>query len=75
MIMNRSHPNWYGFTYKMQQLDPDDGCKHNFDYAIDVLNTFSGVDIPESLEWFKSNGGYCDCEIIFNCILAEDSNG
>jgi hypothetical protein len=25
-----------------------------------------GVNIPETIEFFKANGGYCDCEILLN---------
>ena len=33
------------------------------------------VDIPRSLAWFESQGGYCDCEIVMNIgeMTADDN--
>jgi len=34
--------------------------------AKQIMAEMGGVDIPESLAFFESRGGYCDCEILLN---------
>jgi hypothetical protein len=31
-----------------------------------IMADMGNVDIPASLVFFQNNGGYCDCEILFN---------
>lgn len=37
----------------------------NKDYASVILLGFE-VNVPASLAYFESHGGYCDCEVLFN---------
>jgi hypothetical protein len=30
------------------------------------MQRMGGVDVRKSLAFFRANGGWCDCEIIFN---------
>lgn len=38
------------------------------------LMEFDSNKIEEILQFFKNNGGYCDCEVILNVICADDEN-
>jgi hypothetical protein len=42
----------------------DPGCVHRRAKA--VMTAMGGIDIEETLEYFKDHGGYCDCEILLN---------
>jgi len=77
-IMNINHPKWDEFITKMMGSD---GCNFQGEAAEDFTFTcfhdgdfrFAkkfleelGCDTDKSLEYFQSNGGMCDCEIIWN---------
>lgn len=40
-------------------------CDHSFRETVQFLNERQ-LPVEPTLEWLQSNGGYCDCEIIFN---------
>ena len=47
-------------------------CYHDFRFTKKILkNYFKEVDIQKFIEFCKNNGGYCDCEILYN--VAEES--
>jgi hypothetical protein len=35
-------------------------------HARRVMTKMGGIDIPVTLKFFESQGGYCDCEILLN---------
>lgn len=41
------------------------GCNHNFELMTEFLK-LKGLDKENVFEWFREQGGYCDCEILFN---------
>lgn len=44
-----------------------DSEKCNDDYRITkAYFKTKGIENPEIYEWFRENGGYCDCEILCN---------
>lgn len=79
-IMTPKHDKWNEFYDRLvgpegcnfTQDDPHDigtlkwKCYHNHDFSISILKTIPNVDVDKSIEYFKSNGGYCDCEVLFN---------
>jgi hypothetical protein len=70
-IMNREHPGWqlYG-QYLWRAVYPDgqkSRCKCDYTHTVKIFETyFPEVDINASIEFYKANQGYCDCEIGFN---------
>jgi hypothetical protein len=42
------------------------GCKGDHCHAKEIMAAMGGIDIEASLKFFKSQGGYCDCEILLN---------
>ena len=61
--MNRKNPKYNEFMVKLSHEIKV--CDHSFKHAEKILEEF-GVDIQSSINFFKENGGYCDCEIMFN---------
>jgi hypothetical protein len=41
-------------------------CSHDYKNAREILKGFPDVNIKASLDYFREQGGYCDCEILFN---------
>ena len=44
--------------------DGSGGSEHR--YAEAVMAELGGIDIAGTLAFFRQDGGYCDCEILFN---------
>ena len=74
-IMTTDHPMWNRFFARLvAQLDFRNSssgntvfrCDNTHDKATEILKDIGGVNIPETLDYFKDNGGHCDCEIVFN---------
>jgi hypothetical protein len=68
--MTTDNPRWEEFADRM--LDATGNCQHNKAQATAILKEM-GVradDITASLAWFEERGGYCDCEIRLNVVLA-----
>ncbi len=76
--MTKDHPRWEEF---LDRLVGPEGCNFREDadgkvvqdccgvyqpLAIRILKKMGGIDIPASIEYFEENGGFCDCEILFN---------
>jgi len=40
-------------------------CEHTLNIASRLLRKM-GFDVESSLTYFRSRGGYCDCEVLFN---------
>ncbi len=69
-ILTADHELWEEFVYRMG--DTDYYCDHttrNARAILEDLANIAPVDIQGTLDWFESQGGYCDCEIILNCCL------
>ena len=77
-VMTPQHERWDEF---MDRLSGPEGCdfrmgenekptwncsgEEDKPYARAILESI-GMDVAESLAYFESQGGYCDCEIVFN---------
>jgi rhodanese-related sulfurtransferase len=82
MMMDSEHPDWQAFLERLEGPEGCDFkkdakgkitwlCKSGNDktFAKKILTDMglNEFEIEESCEWFEDNGGYCDCEILFNC--------
>lgn len=80
-IMTAEHPRWVEFCKRLEgpegcnfrQTDPDDPdtlvwrCSGGPDRSrAKAILEDMGCDIEQSCDYFEDNGGYCDCEILFN---------
>lgn len=41
-------------------------CVGNYKMTVEILKEFPEINIQNTLEYFRSLGGCCDCEILFN---------
>ena len=76
--LTQKHPLWDEFCNRLYgkdgcnfQNDPEKGytwkCSGNDKtYARKILESLPNIDVEATLKYFESNGGYCDCEILFN---------
>lgn len=68
------------FTEKIKD-DPNSitwKCYHDFRFTKEILSKeFPKVNQSKFIEFCKKNGGYCDCEILFNVKIEdkEENNG
>lgn len=53
------------FDYLNEQSETT-GCSHDFSLTEQFLRDKQVNNVEEVLEFLRENGGYCDCEIIFN---------
>ena len=83
-VMTPDHPRWEEFC---ERLEGPEGCNFRRKrdgnttwrcaggtdkrHARRIL-TSMGMDVEESLDYFEANGGYCDCEILFNVDQPEE---
>jgi hypothetical protein len=40
-------------------------CDHSHSHTIEFLNS-NNLDVNNMIKWLEQNGGYCDCEILYN---------
>jgi hypothetical protein len=57
-----SHPRWEEFYNK---LDSHGMCDGTLTASRSILKSME-MDVENTLEYFKENGGFCDCEVILN---------
>lgn len=62
-VMTTEHPRWDEFIGRLEGVECDGMTLSN---AESILQSMGGIDVAASLEYFRINGGYCDCEIRMN---------
>lgn len=77
-IMTREHPQWGLFAniliaaLDFEELSGIFRCDGTFRRSVATLlfmtelDLVKDIDIDGTLQYFKENNGYCDCEVIFN---------
>ena len=53
------------FDYLNEQSEST-GCNHDFSLTEQFLRDKQVNNVEEVLEFLREDGGYCDCEVIFN---------
>jgi hypothetical protein len=72
-ILTWNHPRFRDFAgeftdrFMAEELQGN-ACQHDLRLARHTLETMGGVDVEASLSWFRTQGGYCDCEAGLNVI-------
>ena len=71
-IMTPKHEKWDEFCEELAgsnycDFTEDDHwkCNGTLNKSKEILSRYD-VDIEASLDYFMENGGYCDCEVLFN---------
>lgn len=66
---------WSEFAERLQNEMEANPCAHTHARTRGLLTEF-GYDIESSMAYLKSQGGCCcDCEVVYNVILAEKIRG
>ncbi len=68
--MTTEHERWHEFYVRLAREVEAQGCTSRRDRprATYVLTEMDGFDVPASLAYFETCGGYCDCEILMNVV-------
>jgi hypothetical protein len=76
-MLTRKSRNWKAF---IQRLSGPEGCNfrgyrkrrftchHDYRFTRRIMADmgYNRTEIEESIIYFQSKGGYCDCEVVFN---------
>ena len=67
MILTYDHPAWPEFARAMET--PHTECDYSHTRTRAALRAIA-VDEDASIAWLENEGGYCDCEVLFNVVTA-----
>jgi hypothetical protein len=62
---NKDWPSFHVDLAKSLGSPASNICSHDHQHTEAVLAKYN-CDSPSSISYFKSHGGYCDCEVLFN---------
>ena len=66
------HPRWNAFARELVEV-LSKRCHHDHRHAERIMTSMGNINIPASIEYFASRGGFCDCEILLNVLFSEDN--
>lgn len=65
-IIDHNHPYWKAVYARLVSICHEKECSHRFDLVRPILNSLLNIDVEETLDFYRENGGYCDCEVLYN---------
>ena len=65
-VLTPADHRWVAFATALDAAATKHGCRHDHQLAEQIMRDMGGIDIPGSIAFFERQGGYCDCEILFN---------
>jgi hypothetical protein len=66
-VMTPMHPRWPEFAARLADAIDAEGCNSvNCRLSRRLLRGFEGLDVEASVDWFRTGGGFCDCEVLAN---------
>lgn len=65
-LVNQDHPYWHSVYARLFPLYNKKKCNGNYEIVESILMSLPNVDINGTIEFYKENGGYCDCEVFYN---------
>lgn len=68
-ILTADSELWPDFWDRLAELlEESGGCDNTHRWTRLALSEMpASIDVAESLDWFRRNGGFCDCEVLLNC--------
>ena len=66
---------WDEFVKKLKRKLNRSACNNDYSFSRKILTKMGDVDIDASIEFFKENGGHCDCEVILNTANVDGVGG
>jgi hypothetical protein len=72
--MTPQHERWIEFYNRLSDAVTRHGCRHGTEKGREILGAmgFSQDEVDASLAGFAEAGGFCDCEILMNCLGGPD---
>lgn len=70
-VLHKKHAYWRAVYVRLNDALVENGCDHSFDHTEQILFSLPEIDVGGTLDFFMENGGYCDCEILFNVFQDE----
>ena len=76
-IMKPDHPKWSDFVRcmkypafcnRLKEIPTEIMCHGDTSYGRALLETFPGINVEATLDYFKQFGGHCDCAIALDMI-------
>ena len=73
-ILTPEHHYWNAFTLILGgpgycDFDNHARCNQGSDFAYSravLQRCFPGIDVEATLQFFRDNGAFCDCEVLYN---------
>ena len=70
-VINKEHPFWHEVYANLLHAYYEEGCNHHsHELSRKILTLFPNVDVEGTINFYKENGGHCDCKVI-NIIYDE----
>jgi hypothetical protein len=71
-IVDQKHQYWRAVYVRLNEGLVNKGdCDGSFDTVEGILFSLPGADVGGTLDFYMSNGGYCDCEVLLNVYSDE----
>jgi Protein of unknown function (DUF2695) len=68
--MTTGHPMWDRFADSIVTLLEAQECDNTLTISRELLVDMRIFDVDGSIEWLQDHGGFCDCEVLLNVVLA-----
>lgn len=65
-IITKQSPRWGEFIKHLDNLLSEWDCKMDLEQTQKALGQMNNVDTEETLQFLRSKGGFCDCEVMMN---------
>ena len=66
-VMTPLNPRWEKFARMLAKAIQAEGCdSKSLRLSERLLRGMHGIDAARSLDFFRADGGYCDCEVLLN---------
>ncbi len=72
-VLTEKHAYWRGFMIRLNDMVNTReygqflfNCRHDLSFSTKILKSLPNIDVEGSIEYLKSKGGFCDCEVLMN---------
>ena len=65
-IVDIDHSFYRGVQMRLWDKLRENTCDHSLDLAEQILRSLPNVDVEKTLDFYRENGGNCDCEVLYN---------
>ena len=65
-IVTPDHKYWQAICIRLSDQLNIHGCQGDLRYTEKILKSLPDMDVEETLELYRTYGGYCDCEVLMN---------